>query len=53
MIRFILGLILVMGSVGAIDADAAILPAMVVAGAGFALMLWSLNSFPFNGGAIQ
>ena len=50
MIRFILGMIIVFGGVGAIDANAAILPALAVTVAGFALMLWALDKFKKQAG---
>ncbi len=50
MIRFILGMILVFGGVGSIDANMAILPALAVTVAGFALMLWAIGIFKNRAG---
>ena len=50
MIRFIVGMILVFGGVGAIEVNAAMAPGLAVTALGFALMFWSLHKFKINAG---
>ena len=50
MIRFVLGLILVMGAAGGLEQDTAtITQTLVLAGIGLGLMLWALPKVTSNG----
>jgi hypothetical protein len=48
MIRFFLGLLLVFGAVGGLDADQSLLACGILAGFGLAVMLWGVTAINYK-----